>query len=90
MSVLNTNQPARNAQSPYLDSLSALSATSFPSTNALIDAILRLITEQIGLRTSFLTHITPGENRNHVVAAYNQPDGCDLAADTDLPLEDTF
>lgn len=90
MSVPNTGQQVRSAEPPYLDSLSALSAKSFPSTDALIEAILTLITEQLGLRTSFLTRITPGENRNHVVAAYNQPDGCEMVANIDLALEDTF
>ncbi len=84
-----TNQdPSGPAQ--YIGSLSALSAKSFPSTEALIEAILALITDQLGLRTSFLTQITPADNRSHVVAAYNQPDGCDLPAGVDLPLEDTF
>ena len=75
---------------PYLDSLSQLSARSFASTDALVEAILSLIANQLGLRTSFLTHITSTDNRNHVIAAYNHPGGCDIAPDTELPLEDTF
>jgi hypothetical protein len=90
MSVPDSSQPARNAPPLYLDSLSILAAKSFPSTDTLIEAILALITEQSGLRTSFLTHITPQENRNRIVAVYNQPNGCDLVAGADLPLEDTF
>ena len=90
MSVPNPSHQDTSASSPYLDSLSALSAKSFPSTDTLIQAILALITEQLGLRTSFLTHIIPSENRNHIVAVYQQPDGCELVAGTDLPLEDTF
>lgn len=90
MSVPNRSQQDTNASSPYLGSLSALSAKSFPSTDALIQAILVLITDQLGLRTSFLTHIIPSENRNHVVAVYQLPDGCEIAAGIDLPLEDTF
>ncbi len=75
---------------PYLGSLSQLAARSFSSTEELVDAILSLIAVQLGLRTSFLTHITVTDNRNHVIAAYNQPGGCDVLADTELPLEDTF
>lgn len=90
MTNLNHIEQATRADLPYLDSLSAFAANSFESTDALIDAVLALISNQLGLRTSFLTHITPGENRNHVIAAYNQADGCDLVAGIDLPLEDTF
>jgi hypothetical protein len=90
MSVPDGFQHGERPHRPALDSLSTLAARSFPSTDALIAAVLVLITEQLGLRTSFLTHITPSENRNHVIAAYNQPDGCDLERGIDLPLEDTF
>lgn len=90
MSIPDAFQPERSGQPPYLDSLSALSAKGFSSTDALIEAILILITEQLGLRTSFLTQIALEENRNHVVAAHNQPGGCDIPAGIELPLEDTF
>ena len=75
---------------PYLTSLSTISAKSFASTAALTDAILTLITEQLGLRTSFLTHITPDEQRNHVVAAHNAASGSEVVAGSDLVLQDTF
>lgn len=90
MSGPHPSHPGTSDPLPYLHPLSALAATSFPSTAALIDAILALITEQLGLRTSFLTQITPAANCNHVLAVYNQPHGCDLVAGIDLPLEDTF
>jgi|GEM_PF-6839337 len=90
MSISNATGQDPAALSAYLDSLSALSARSFPTTDALVDAVLALITTQLGLRTSFLTRITPTENRNHVLAVHNRPGGCDLASGIDLPLEDTF
>jgi hypothetical protein len=82
--------PSLQAAPPFLDSLSQLAARSFATTPALVDAILRMITNQLGFRTSFLTHITSAENRNNVLAAHNLPDGCDIAPDVELPLEDTF
>lgn len=85
----DTIDPQTSA-SPYLGSLSALSAKSFPSTDAFVEAILALVSDQLGLRTSFLTHITPEENRNYIVAVHNDPDGCGLVAGSELPLEDTF
>ena len=90
MSAHNATQPHAHAPLPYLGSLSHLAARSFSSTDALVDAVLSLIAVQLGLRTSFLTHITLAEKRNHVIAVYNQPGGCDIVADTDIPLEDTF
>ena len=81
---------ADNASSAYLGSLSELSAHSFSATREATDAILRLLSEQLGLRSSFLTHITPEENRNHVLAAYNVPGGCDIPAGALLPLSQTY
>jgi hypothetical protein len=90
MSLSNPDHQDTSVSLPYLGPLSALSAISFPSTDALIQAILALITDQVGLRTSFLTQISPSENRNHIIAVHQQPNGCELVADIDLPLEDTF
>lgn len=88
MSTNDHSEPAASA--PYLGPLSALAARSFVSTDALIEAILALVSDQLKLRTSFLTHITPSENRNHIIASFNRPDGCAITANTDLPLDDTF
>lgn len=90
MSRHDTPQPHAQPSLPYLGSLSQLAARSFASTDALVEAILSLIAAQLGLRTSFLTHITSADNRNYVSAAYNHPGGSNIAADTELPLEDTF
>ncbi len=73
-----------------LGSLSALAARSYGSTTELVDAILSFITDQLGLRTSFLTHITAADNRNHIIAAYNRLGGSEIPANIELPLEDTF
>lgn len=86
----DTWQAKASEPEDQLGSLSALAARSFASTTELVDAILSFITGQLGLRTSFLTHITAGENRNHVIAAHNRPGGSNIPANTDLPLEDTF
>jgi hypothetical protein len=90
MVIQDSNNSNSQQSIPYLGSLSALAARSFASTSELVDAILSLISDQLGLRTSFLTNITVTENRNRVVAAYNRPGGCGIVADSDLPLEDTF
>lgn len=73
-----------------LGSLSALAARSYRSTTELVDAILSFITDQLGLRTSFLTHVTATDNRNHIIASHNRPGGSEIPANIELPLEDTF
>ncbi len=78
------------SEDTYLHSLSALSGRRFDSTESLIAAILPIITAQLGLRTSFITRISPEQHQNHILAAHNEPEGCDLAAGSDLVLEDTF
>lgn len=75
---------------PYLRSLSTLTARSFNSTAEATQAVLETIVEQLGLRSSLLTRFAPAEGRNRVLAAYNQPGGCDIPAGAELPLDDTF
>lgn len=74
----------------YLASLSSLSLRSFPSSDAAIEAILHVIVEHLGIRTSFLTRITKQQDQNTVLAAYNLPGGCDLPPGIDLTLHQTF
>lgn len=90
MAMPSSNDSNTRQSIPYLSPLSALAARSYESTNELVDAVLSLVSDQLGLRTSFLTNITVTENRNRVVAAYNRPGGCGIMADSDLPLADTF
>ncbi|MDP9379544.1 MAG: hypothetical protein M3Q29_05220 [Chloroflexota bacterium] len=74
----------------YLGGLSELAARSFDSTDEATRALLRLVSEQLGMRSTFLTHITPAEDRNEVVASHNAPDGCGIPAGAVLPLSGTF
>lgn len=73
-----------------LSTLSAFSAQSYSSTEALVTALLQLISEQLGMRTSFLTEITTANNQNHILSSHNLEGGCDLQAGVDLPLNETF
>ncbi len=74
----------------YLGGLSELAGRSFDSAQEAREALLRLISEQIGMRSAFLTRITPGENRNEVVASHNAPGGCGIPVGAVLPLSGTF
>ena len=74
----------------YLSGLSEFAGRSFGSVEEARQALLQLLSEQLGMRSAFLTHITPEENRNEVVASYNAPDGCEISAGAVLPLSGTF
>ncbi len=74
----------------FLGGLSELAARSFVSTEEAMAAILLLIVEQFGMRTSFLTRITRELGRSEVLAAYNRPGGCDVAPGSLLELPLTF
>ena len=74
----------------FLGGLSELAARSFASTEEAMAAILRLIIEQFGMRTSFLTRITRELGRSEVLAAHNRPGGCDIAPGSLLELPLTF
>ena len=74
----------------YLGGLSELAGRSFDSAEEAREALLRLISGQLGMRSAFLTHITPEENHNEVVASHNAPDGCGIPVAAVLPLSGTF
>lgn len=74
----------------YLGGLSELAGRSFDSIEEATDALLRLLSERLGMRSAFLTHITPKGPRNEVIASHNAPDGCGISTGAVLPLSGTF
>ena len=74
----------------YLGSLSELAGRSFGSGEEATAALLQLVSEQLSMRSAFLTRITPESNRNEVVASHNAPDGCGIPVGAVLPLSGTF
>ncbi len=86
----NGQPPPAAETAAYLDGLSVLAGRSFPSTAELLGAVLKLVVEQLGLRTSYLARIICGEGRSEVLAAYNAPGGCDVREGAVLVLTDTF
>ncbi len=80
----NVGRPA------YLGGLSELAGRSFDSVEEAREALLQLLSEQLGMRSAFLTRITPEENRNKIVASHNAPDGCGIPVGAVLPLSGTF
>jgi hypothetical protein len=73
-----------------LDGLSELAGQAFASTAEATMAVLRLVAEQLGVRSSFLSRITREEGRFEVVAAHNDPGGCDMATGAILSLPQAY
>jgi hypothetical protein len=74
----------------YLVTLSELSARSFASTSEALGAVLKLIVNQLRLRSSFVTHIDRKEGQNKVLLSYNAPGSSDIPTEALLELADTF
>lgn len=74
----------------YLVPLSGLTARSFASTSEALGAVLELIVDQFGLRSSFVTQIDREEGQNKVLLSYNAPGGSDVPTEALLELSDTF
>ena len=74
----------------YLGGLSELAGRGFNSVEEEREALLQLLAEQLGMRSTFLTRILPEENRNEIVASHNAPDGCGIPLGAVLPLSGTF
>ena len=86
----NGQPPPAAETAAYLDGLSVLAGRSFPSTAELLGAVLKLVVEQLGLRTSYVTEIACQDGQSVVLAAYNAPGGCDVREGAVLVLTDTF
>ncbi len=76
--------------SAYLSGLSELAGRSFTSAQEAVEAILRLVVDQLGLRSSFLTRISHEECRNEVLAAHNLTGGSNVQEGVLLELPQTF
>lgn len=74
----------------HLARIASLAARGFASTEEATQALLEVVATQMGMRSSLLMEITPSTGSNFVRAAFNLPGGCDIAPESDLPLEDTF
>jgi hypothetical protein len=74
----------------YLSNLSELAGHSFASTQEAVEAILRLIVDRLGLRSSFLTRIDQEECQHEVIMAQNLAGGSDIQVGVVMKLSQTF
>ncbi len=72
----------------YLSGLWALSGRGFASMNDASQAIVRLASNQLGMRSAFLAQFEGEEKR--VLASHNAPGGCDIAAGAVLPIAHSY
>lgn len=86
----SSGQQFHTNMTTYLSSLSALAGQSFASTQEAVEAILKLVVDELGLRSSFLTRIDQEECQNEVVMAANLAGGSDIRAGVALELPQTF
>lgn len=89
-SLSSSEQRIPTNTSAYLSGLSELAGRSFASAQEAVEAILRLVVDQLGLRSSFLTHISHEEGRNEVLAAHNLTGGSNVQEGALLELPQTF
>jgi len=82
----NHNDPA----SGYLSGLSGFAAKGFESPWKTIEAILDAVVEQLGMRTSFLSHIEREGARFRVLASHNRPGGCGVEPGDAMDLAGHF
>lgn len=81
-------RPAQDPGAVYLSGLWALSARGFASTDDASRAVVRLASDQLGMRSAFLAHFDGDEKR--VLASHNAPGGCDIAAGAVLPISHSY
>jgi signal transduction histidine kinase len=55
-----------------------------------METVVRLLAEQLSVRSTFVSHISAETRKFEVVAAFNAPGGCDIPEGTALPLPETF
>jgi hypothetical protein len=89
-SASSSEQRAPTNATAYLSGLSELAGHSFASTQEAVEAILQLIVDKLGLRSSFLTHISREECQEEILVAYNLVDGSDIQSGVKLELPQTF
>ena len=70
--------------------LSAEAVRGYSNSTEAMQAAVRLIGEQLGMRTGWLNGIDCGGGAARVLAAYNAPGGSGVEAGGTLPLPDLF
>ncbi len=70
--------------------LPEVSGRSFGSSGELIEGVLRLLVQQLGMRSCALARVGREEGRHEILAAYNLPGGCNVLVGHVSELHQTF
>jgi PAS domain S-box-containing protein len=84
--------PDRTSQfaSDSLEQLYRLAGRNFGSSMEATSAVLSTISDVLGMRTSWVSHADFESCELEIVAAYNEPGGCDVQPNSSAPLPETF
>jgi hypothetical protein len=86
----NSTTEPRTGTGNVLSSLSELAGRSFASKQEAVEAILRLIVDHLGLRSSFLTRTDREACQLEVVMAHNRVGGSEVHPGTVVELAQTY
>ncbi len=70
--------------------LPEVSGRSFDSSGDMIEGVLRLLAQQLGMRSCLLARTMREEDRHEVLAAYNLPGGCNVLTGSIFEMHQTF
>lgn len=73
-----------------LDQLSGLAGRSFASTAEALDAVLRFVALETGMRSAFLARISRDTQEFEVLSAHIEPGGIAMGKDGASPLNHQF
>jgi hypothetical protein len=73
-----------------LNHLSALAGRSYASTVEAVDAILKLLADQLGMRTTYLSRVDRDGGQVRIQFAHNLAGGCGVPPGSSHQLEDTY
>ncbi len=82
--------PPHTGTGTVLASLSELAGRSFPSKQEAVDSILRLIVDQLGLRSSFLTRTDREACQLEIVMTHNRVGGSEVQPGDVVELAQTY
>ena len=74
----------------YLGKLSPRVGRSYASIHEVMEAVLQLLVEQLGMRSVFVARAIAQENRLEVLVARIEAGGCEVAVGASLPLQRTL
>jgi PAS domain S-box-containing protein len=88
--VRTASAPDAGETDAHLDKQCAPEGSGFGSIQEVMEAVLRSLAEQLGMRSTWVARASPEENRLEVLVAHNEPGGCDVAVGAALPLQRTL